>query len=138
MTSNKTIYWILAILSLASYAWIGFHMFIPFAHEETFTVCLFKNATGLACPSCGLTRAVLSLMTGDIQESLMINPLGMAAVPALIALPVWMITDALTQKNSLAQAFRWTEKKIKSQKAISIPFIALVLLNWGWNILKDL
>ena len=66
------------------------------------------------------------------------NPLGFFAAIGLIIVPLWILTDLLTKKNTLARTFLWTEEKIKTKKAIHIPLVALALLNWGWNILKGL
>ncbi|NLZ27424.1 MAG: DUF2752 domain-containing protein [Firmicutes bacterium] len=34
--------------------------------ESNFSVCIFKNLTGIECPGCGMTRAFSSLFHGDI------------------------------------------------------------------------
>lgn len=136
MTSNKKIYWILTILSVAGYAWIGFHLLAGTGNSAT--LCLFKNLTAIPCPSCGVTRSVLMLIAGDVYGALLMNPLGFIAALALVAIPSWVITDAMTGKRTLAQAFLWTERKIKSKKGIYMPLVALALLNWGWNIIKEL
>jgi len=138
MKSNENLYWILAILSMAAYAWIGFHFFSGEFQETSFTVCLFKNFTGIPCPSCGITRSLLLLITGDIYGAIMVNPLGLFAALVLLTLPFWIITDIFIRKNTLARSFLWTEKRIKSKKIIYMPLVALALLNWGWNILKEL
>ena len=44
--------------------------------------CLFRFFTGYPCPSCGMTRAFLSLLKLDFTSSFMFHPLLM---PALIA-----------------------------------------------------
>lgn len=136
MTSNKNIYWILTILSVAGCAWIGFHLLAGTGNSAT--LCLFKNLTTIPCPSCGVTRSVLLFIRGDVYGALLMNPLGFVAAPALVAVPVWMIADAMAAKSTLAQAFLWTEKKIKTKKGIYMPLVALALLNWGWNIIKEL
>ena len=138
MKSNKHLYWILAILSVAGYAWIGLHLFFRDVLGTSLTVCLFKNVTSLPCPSCGITRSVLLIIHGDFQGARLMNPLGFVVAPALITLPVWLLTDTLRRKTTLAHSILWTEKIIKSRKSVSIPLVALVLINWGWNILKDL
>lgn len=138
MRSNKNLYWILLILSTACYAWIGFHFFSGEIHDTSATVCLFKNITGIPCPSCGITRSLLLLISGDLQGAALMNPLGLFAAAALLACPSWILIDLLTGKNTLTLSFLWTEKKIKTKKPIYIPLVALALLNWGWNILKEL
>ena len=138
MTSNKHLYWILAILSVAGYAWIGLHLFFRDILETSLTVCLFKNVTSLPCPSCGITRSVLLIIHGDLSGARSMNPLGFVAATALITLPVWLLTDILRSRTTLAHSILWTEKIIKSRKTVYIPLVALVLINWGWNILKEL
>lgn len=138
MKSNRDLYWMFAILSIAGYAWIGFHFFSSDCGAAPFTVCLFKNFTGIPCPSCGITRSLLLLIAGDVSQAVMINPLGLVAASTLLILPFWMITDALARKNTLARSFLWTEKRIRSKKLVYMPLAALVLFNWGWNILKEL
>ncbi|MEX2232774.1 MAG: DUF2752 domain-containing protein [Cyclobacteriaceae bacterium] len=138
MKSNIRIYWILAILSVAGYAWIGFHLLSNGVAETPLTVCLVKNATCIPCPSCGITRSLLLLISGNIQGAMLMNPLGCVVAFAMLIIPVWILSDVVTRKDTLARSFLWTENKIKTRKAIYIPLVALALLNWGWNILKEL
>ncbi|QDU59401.1 hypothetical protein Pan216_02290 [Planctomycetes bacterium Pan216] len=37
--------------------------------------CLFKESTGLPCPTCGSTRAVEALLSGKFGASLRLNPM---------------------------------------------------------------
>ena len=41
----------------------------------TYPECLFRSATGLWCPGCGLTRAAHHLLHGDIERALGYNAL---------------------------------------------------------------
>ncbi|HZS45694.1 MAG TPA: DUF2752 domain-containing protein [Blastocatellia bacterium] len=41
-----------------------------------FTVCIFKNLTGLDCPGCGLTRSFCALSRGNIAKAFYFNKLG--------------------------------------------------------------
>lgn len=38
-------------------------------------LCLFKRLTGVACPTCGFTRGVISLLHGHIVQAWLYNPL---------------------------------------------------------------
>jgi hypothetical protein len=138
MKSNAKLYWVLAILFVAGYAWIGFHLLNRGVSESNLTVCLMKNATGLPCPSCGITRSLLLLITGNIQQAVLLNPLGCMVAAGLLIIPIWLAADALTKQSTFARSFRWTEEKVRTKKTIYIPLVALVLLNWGWNIFKGL
>jgi Protein of unknown function (DUF2752) len=57
--------------------------------EHTFYPrCVFKSATGLACPGCGLTRATHHALHGRLGEAARFNPLLFAMVGvALCAVP---------------------------------------------------
>ncbi|MFI5181027.1 MAG: DUF2752 domain-containing protein [Thermoanaerobaculia bacterium] len=46
--------------------------------------CLFREVTGLPCPTCGGTRAALALLSGDIAGALHANPLVVAALLLLV------------------------------------------------------
>jgi hypothetical protein len=53
---------------------------------EYFTVCGFKNLTGLPCPGCGLTHSFCALTQGDIAGGFAFNLLGPLLYLALIVL----------------------------------------------------
>ena len=51
-------------------------------------LCPFRLVTGYPCPFCGTTRAVGSLLLGDVSASLALNPLGLVFVVVVAALAV--------------------------------------------------
>jgi hypothetical protein len=44
--------------------------------EQYFTICGFKNFTGLPCPGCGLTHSFCALGKGDLASAFGFNLLG--------------------------------------------------------------
>jgi len=38
------------------------------------SVCLFLNVTGIPCPSCGMTRAYISLFSGNLSQAFHYHP----------------------------------------------------------------
>ena len=40
-----------------------------FVFENGYSICLFKNVFGVECPGCGMTRAVFSLLQGDLSKA---------------------------------------------------------------------
>lgn len=60
-------------------------LLVPPFEQSRFTICLFKNLTGVPCPSCGMTRAFLFLGHGQILKASSLNPL---ALP--VAILLWM------------------------------------------------
>ena len=48
-----------------------------------FSTCLVKITTGRPCPACGMTRASLRLLHGDLHGSVALHPLALPAAAAL-------------------------------------------------------
>jgi hypothetical protein len=46
--------------------------------------CPFKAMSGVPCPGCGLTRATLAIVTGDLHAALHYNPLVFVLTPTLV------------------------------------------------------
>lgn len=137
MNSNRKIYWILSLLTVGSYAWVGYHLL--HAHSsDAGTLCLFKATTGVPCPSCGVTRSVLLLLQGNVSEAIWTNPLGILAGVLLILIPIWIGVDLFRNRTSLLTFYTRSEEIIRAKKFIYIPLIVLVALNWIWNISKGL
>ncbi|MBI2722741.1 MAG: DUF2752 domain-containing protein [Bacteroidetes bacterium] len=55
---------------------------IDFLERHLFT-CSIKNFTGFDCPGCGMQRAFVALLKGDILSSLNFNP---SLLPFLLTL----------------------------------------------------
>ncbi|MGO2358233.1 DUF2752 domain-containing protein [Mesonia sp.] len=136
MTRNK-LYTLLTVLSLSGYAWLAFQLYAGQQNSGIGQVCIFKSVTNLPCPSCGSTRSILEIVQGNLLDALYINPLGFLFVAVLLILPLWIIADLLQKSDSLLKFYHHTEKWI-SKKPVALVLIVLVLLNWGWNIYKDL
>jgi len=136
MVRNK-LYAILAAACAAGYTWLLLTYYRNISNESDFGVCLFKQVTGIPCPSCGSTRSVLSLLRGDFAGALFWNPFGILIMLILIISPAWMIYDIVLRKESLYIFYNRSEQFFK-RKWIAIPAITLVLLNWIWNIYKGL
>jgi len=49
-------------------------------------LCIFKLMSGMPCPGCGLTRAVVLAMHGDLSGSLYFHPLGLLFVVGALIL----------------------------------------------------
>ncbi len=134
MTRNR-LYLIFTIACVVAYLWL----FYASSHSQLFPefeMCVFKNATGIPCPSCGSTRAVLLLSNGDFVGALLMNPIGIVLGTILLIVPPWMLYDVLFRKETLLNFYRKAEQVLK-RKWIVIAFISLILANWIWNIYKN-
>lgn len=78
--------WPLVLLLLWS-AGLGLIIALTPRGQPLPATCLFRATTGLPCPTCGSTRAMLALARLDLLEALRLNPLIaslMILAPALI------------------------------------------------------
>lgn len=137
MYLEKNIYLTFSILCLFGYLWLGYNLNIQKKKAVDTQICFIKKTTGLPCPSCGSTRSVLSIINGDFSKALLINPLGFFVSVIMIALPIWITIDICRKRKTLYIAYKKTENIIK-KKSISSLLIAFILINWIWNIIKEL
>lgn len=135
MTRNR-LYLLLAIGILAGYGWVSWFLYrgIP---DHGFTPCIFKNATGIACPSCGSTRSVLLLSHGKLADALLLNPLGVIMAAIMLIAPFWLLYDVISKKDTLYSSYKKFENIVRI-KWVAITLIILILINWAWNIQKGL
>ena len=135
LTRNK-LYTFMGIGCGVGVTWLMYN-YNSYKLNDSFTVCIIKNVTGIPCPSCGSTRAVEALFHGHIIESILWNPFGLLLASFLIILPIWIFIDLIRKKDSLFNFYSTAESYLR-QKKYAIPAIALVAANWIWNIYKDL
>ena len=87
--------------------------------------CAWHAWTGLPCPGCGTTRAVVRLAAGDLRGALAMNPLATAGVVAFgaggLGAPLWLSLGGAVPVPSPGPKPGWM-----------ISAALLVLSNWGW------
>jgi len=132
MTRNK-LYSIVLALSMAGYAWFlwNYHNLA----NSNINVCLFKKITGLPCPSCGTTRAIICITRGNFLDALNTNPLGFVVILMLIVIPIWILLDLITKKNGFHSFYKKSELILR-KKWIALPAVVLILVVWVLNIIK--
>jgi hypothetical protein len=95
-------------------------LFTP-ATGDYFTVCGFKNFTGLPCPGCGLTHSFCALAKADVTNAFAFNLLGPPLFLALIFL--WVRSACvLLNRFSLVDAFARITRRFNLVKAFAIAF----------------
>ena len=129
-------YSILGITCLAGYIWLYYNLYLQNTKSSSESFCMIKRITNIPCPSCGSTRSVSSLLHGDFAGAIYWNPLGLVVLAIMIFLPIWLAVDLILKKDSLLQSYKSTEKTLR-KKTVAIPLIILVIINWIWNIYKN-
>ena len=124
------------LFCMAGYSWLVMHIdsrWVSFVGP----ICIFKKVTGIPCPSCGSTRSMIALIHGDFLSGILWNPMGLLLLGGLIIFPIWLLHDLSRKRDSFHIFYTSIEKKLM-QKHVAWPLLLLVLLNWGWNIYKEL
>lgn len=88
---------------------------------DYFTVCGFKNFTGLPCPGCGLTHSFCALGSGNIMGAFGFNLLG---PPLFLVFCLAWIRSAsvLLNRSNLAQALDRMASRFHLVRALAIAF----------------
>jgi hypothetical protein len=140
MTRTR-LYILVLAFSLAGYGWIVWNGAVDGwsgpGGDSVPTPCLFRQATGLPCPSCGTTRAIEALAVGDVGRAASTNPFGILLALAMVAFPAWIAVDLFRSRDGFHR-FYLSVERIFRRRAFAVAGIALVLANWGWNIVKGL
>ncbi len=65
------------------------------------SMCLIRLTTGLPCPTCGMTRAALSLLRLDFRTAFTYHPMIFVVIPALISGAILILTGKASKKRHL-------------------------------------
>jgi len=87
--------------------------------------CSFKHATGLPCPTCGMTSSFALFVRGDVVNSLRANAAGtVLAVLFLIVIP-WSIVSSLRGRWLFCRSLETVLVRV------IVGFMLFVLVRWG-------
>ena len=89
--------------------------------KQLFPVCGFYSLTGFYCPGCGMTRAMHSVLHGNIVRAVQFNAMLVVALPVLIYLYVLWASWAFTGKK--LPTFTVSKKLMWTLIAIAVVFI---------------
>ena len=96
---------------------VAFIISIIWLYDLTDIGCPIRKLTGVPCPTCGMTRAMLSLLRFDFRAYITYNP---AAVPVIVA--IWL-------------AFH--KRLFSNIKLIDIIIIAIAVFTFVLYIIKN-
>jgi hypothetical protein len=130
--TGKKLYLLVLAVSLSGYVWIASNVLF---HNNLHLGCFFMKMTGIPCPACGSTKAIVCMLKGDWCGAFVTNPFGYFIAALMIILPVWLIADMIFRRDSLFRFYGTFERTVR-KRGVYIPLIAAVAVNWIWNIIK--
>jgi hypothetical protein len=96
------------------------------AVQSGFPLCPLAGSFGIPCPGCGLTRATLALLQGDVRGALHFHPLVLLVAPLVAALALGAAYELLRDPQHPPR-LRWRVKG----RAASAAAAALLVLTLG-------
>jgi hypothetical protein len=97
-------------------------------HRQLFLPpCTFKDATGLPCPSCGMTSAFALLVRGDLWHSVQANFVGTTLALIGLAMIPWMLVSAVRG--------HWLFLRMIETFAVQLVVLFFVTMFVRWGIL---
>lgn len=131
--ARRVPWWLWPSLMFAAGAsvWVVSLLFAP-AKAETVTflgdpwggACAFREATGVPCPQCGMTRSWVHLARGHVGTALFYNPAGVWLWTGLVTTGVIGAARLLTRDGG-----RWRVSD-RALLAAGLGFAALYLGGW--------
>jgi hypothetical protein len=88
-------------------------------------LCPLRQYTGIPCFTCGSTRAVLALASGDLKTAFLTQPLISSLLCCIAPIALFSLCGALLQKRIFLVSLSHTEKVI-----LGLVLTAVTLLNW--------
>lgn len=99
--------------------------------DRLLPACIFRSMTGLSCPTCGATRALLHFSRGELLDALSMNPIFMVVLLSLLA---WMLLDGiqLLYRKRISLVFTSRIEKTILRAGVALLFLA----NWIYLIVR--
>lgn len=92
-----------------------------------FAFCLFRRATSLPCPSCGMTRAFCALSHGDVVTAVERNAASPLVYAAVATIALFAAAQAASGRDWLGAA--WSRVRRPLVKATLVAMSAAWTLN---------
>ncbi len=111
--------------ALAGLAALDASGLLPLSRFDGLPLCPFKALTGVPCPGCGMTHALVAAFEGRWQACAALHPL---ALPLLAAWTAWLAWGALNRARGRAFSAGWPDL-LGGKRAWAA--LAVVLLVWA-------
>jgi hypothetical protein len=108
---------------------LGFHVGLLSLNLPAWE-CPFFRLTGVPCPGCGLTRACMLLLRGEVQASIRFH----AFAPFFLVLIAMMIVATLLPR-SVTEPFIYKAENLERQTGLTIIIFGGLILYWLVRIL---
>lgn len=90
--------------------------------------CIVRQLTGYDCPSCGIQRAIHSLLHLDVERAFWLNPFIFVVAPYIVLL----ILTTLCKGEVFCRMRQYVQHRVVIYSYIALYFIWWVVRNTDW------
>lgn len=90
--------------------------------------CIVRQLTGYDCPSCGVQRAIHSLLHLDVERAFWLNPFVFVVAPYIVLL----ILTTLCKGKVFCRMRQYVQRRVVVYSYIALYFIWWVVRNTDW------
>jgi len=90
--------------------------------------CIVRQLTGYDCPSCGVQRAIHSLLHLDVERAFWLNPFIFVVAPYIVLL----ILTTLCKGEVFCRMRQYVQRRVVVYSYIALYFIWWVVRNTDW------
>lgn len=126
-TVPQPFWWLLGFVGAIGVVALAYRWGLPLPQ------CGWRQLTGLPCPFCGSTRALLAWSQLDLKQAFTLNPMTFVASLAVIGTAVLWTVDRLFAG---ARALPWLQARL-SRRALLWTVATVVLGNWLYLLLAS-
>ena len=106
-------------------------IFLFQTHQVGFITCPIRNLTGIPCPGCGMTRATIELLNGNIAQSLKHNLLCIPFSLTIILSVTVLAIDTFKKTNKF---YTFLNRDLSKTKKVLL--IIGIGISWAFNIFR--
>jgi hypothetical protein len=98
--------------------------------------CLFRNATGIPCPGCGMGRGVVHTFYMEFKKATFAHPFAIPVSLLIICIPFWIAADLISGKYTLFHSHKQIDLFFLRQRWAFWLLMVLLIALWIYNIYK--
>lgn len=120
---------IISLVYVLGIIWITLNNYL----KISITLCPTKAIFSIPCPGCGITRAIMLSLKGELIAALQLNP-NIVFVWILIPIaPILVFFQIITKKNYIGKI-----NSILNKKSFLISFGIIEGFIWAYNIVRNI
>ncbi len=99
---------------------------------QNIKICFIHNIFKIPCPGCGLTRAMVNFIRGDIVGAVNYHLLAIPLLLGYISCSIWYIIDIVTNKDTMDKWFK------KNKNLIIVISVIVFIISYARSLTNPL